>query len=347
MTKKIKSDNIKQILIRSTNWVGDAIITTPAIRAVRKNFSAAEITVLAKPWVAPVFHNNPDIDHLMIYDAAARHGKGVGKLRLSKNLRKRRFDLAILLQNAFEAAFLAFLAGIPNRVGYNTDGRRIFLTHAIALKPALEAAHQIDYYLKMLADAGLKNHGRQLTLILKDEERSQAEKILKQYKISSHDPIIGINPGAKFGTAKRWLPERYAALCNKLQKACRAQILIFGGPGEEGLGNQISASIEKPCINLCGRTRLREAMALIEKCRLFITNDSGLMHVAAALDIAQIAIFGPTDHIATGPSNPNSHIVKWPAECSPCLKPECPTDHRCMREITVDTVFAVAEKLLS
>ena len=346
MIKKIKSSAIKQILIRSTNWVGDAIITTPAIRAIRKNFSAAEITILAKPWVGPVFHNNPDIDHLMIYDAASRHRKWLGKLRLSKELRKKRFDLAILLQNAFEAAFLTFLAGIPNRIGYNTDGRKILLTHGAALEPALESAHQIDYYLKLLASAGLKLHGRQLTLILTDEERYQAKRILKQYGISSYDPLIGINPGAKFGTAKRWLPERYAALCNKLQKACRAQIVIFGGPGEETLGNQISAGIEKPCVNLCGRTRLREAMALIERCQLFITNDSGLMHVAAALDIPQIAIFGPTDHIATGPSNPNSHIVKWPTACSPCLKPECPTDHRCMREITVDTVFAVAEKLL-
>lgn len=346
MIKKIKSSTIKQILIRSTNWVGDAIITTPAIRAIRKNFSAAEITILAKPWVAPVFHNNPDIDHLMIYDAAARHRKWSGKLRLSKDLRKKRFDLAILLQNAFEAAFLTFLAGIPNRIGYNTDGRGMLLTHGVALEPALEPAHQIDYYLKMLASAGLKLNGRRLTLILKDEERYQAEKILKQYGISSHAPLIGINPGAKFGTAKRWLPKRYAALCNKLQKACNAQIVIFGGPGEETLGNQISAWIEKPCINLCGMTTLREAMALIERCQLFITNDSGLMHVAAALDIPQIAIFGPTDHIATGPSNPNSHIVKWPAACSPCLKPECPTDHRCMRKITVDTVFAVAEKLL-
>ncbi|MCJ7615618.1 MAG: glycosyltransferase family 9 protein, partial [Desulfobacterales bacterium] len=146
----LSTGKIKRILIRTTNWVGDAIITTPAIRAVRKNFPEAKISLLAKPWVAPIFYNNPYIDNILLYDTAGKHKGLSGIPRLSKELRKKKFDLAILFQNAFEAALIAFWAGIPNRLGYNTDARSLLLTHCIRLKPALKRVHQIDYYLGIL-----------------------------------------------------------------------------------------------------------------------------------------------------------------------------------------------------
>lgn len=336
---------IKHVLIRSTNWVGDAILTTPAIRAVRKNFPDAEISILAKPWVIPIFYNNPYIDHLLLYDTAGRHRKWLGKARLSRDLRKSKFDLAILFQNAFEAALLAYLARVPKRLGYNTDGRRLFLTHPIHLEPRLKQIHEIDYYLGILEGASLKLDGRELNLVVTDQERGRAEDILTKHGITGQDRLIGVNPGATYGSAKRWLPERYAALCDKIQTLWAARIMIFGGPAEESVGRHVFDLMKKPCINLCGKTNLREAVALIERCRLFITNDSGLMHVAAALDIPLIAIFGSTNPVTTGPINSRSHIVRVPTPCSPCLKPECPEDHRCMKDITVNRVYAVVEEL--
>jgi len=344
--KSLRSKQIKRILIRCTNWVGDAVITTPAIRAVRKNFPEAKISLLAKPWVAPIFYNNHYIDNILIYDAAGKHKGLSGILRLSKELRKEKFDLAILLQNAFEAALIAFLAGIPNILGYNTDARSLLLTHCICLKPALKSVHQIDYYLGILEGASLESDGRHLTLVVTDEERKHAEKILAKHGITEKDRLIGINPGAVFGSAKRWFPERYAALSIKLQKYSGAEIAIFGGPGEKALGDYISELMGNRCVNFCGKTSLREAVALIERCQLFITNDSGLMHVAAALDTPQIAIFGSTDHVTTSPSSPKSRIIRVPVPCSPCLKPDCPIDHRCMKNITVEMIYDAAVKLL-
>lgn len=335
----------KKILIRAANWVGDAIMTTPVIRAIRKNFPEAHISILAKPWVAPVFENNQYIDKIIIYDAVARHKKGVGTIRLCRDLRKYKFDFTILMQNAFEAALITFLAGIPNRIGYDTDARTLLLDCPVHLDPALKKGHLIDYYLGILKGSSLKTYGRKLNLDLSLKERQKAVNTLKINSIYGNK-IIGINPGATGGTAKRWFPDRYALLCKYLYKITKTKILIFGGPGDETLGDQISKDAGNCCINLSGKTSLREAFALINKCNLFITNDSGLMHAAAALNICQIAIIGSTDHIATPPSNENSHIMRVPTSCSPCLKPECPTDHRCMKRITVDMVLQLAKKLI-
>jgi heptosyltransferase-2 len=344
--KGISPKKINHILIRSANWVGDAIMTTPTIRAVRKNFPRATISILAKPWVAPIFRHNPYIDDIILYDTEGRHRKLLGKLRLSKDLRRKKLDLAILMQNAFEAALLAYLARIPNRLGYNTDGRRLLLTHSIRLDPALKQGHQIDYYLGILKGASLKLDGRELNLVVTEEEQIRAQDILRSQGTVREELLIGMNPGATYGTAKRWFPERYAALCNRLRESFGARILILGGPSEGELGQRISEMIGKGSINLCGRTNLREAMALIRRCNLFVTNDSGLMHVAAALDVPSVAIFGSTNPITTGPSSRRSRMVRAPVHCSPCLKAECPEDHRCMREINVNMVFAAADSLL-
>jgi heptosyltransferase-2 len=250
------------------------------------------------------------------------------------------------MQNAFEAAFLAWLAGIPNRLGYNTDGRGLLLSHPIPVNPFHKEYHQIDYYLGILKGASLEAGDRRMILTLTAAERSRAQEILRQIEVGEDDVLIGINPGATFGNAKRWLPERYAVLGQMIQASSGGRVLIFGGPGEEELGDRIAKLIGNHCTNLCGRTRLREAMALIERCALFVTNDSGLMHVAAAFDIPQIVIIGSTDPVHTGPSNPRSRIIQVSTACAPCLETECPTDHRCMKEISVEMVYEAAMTFL-
>jgi heptosyltransferase II len=341
---------VQRILIRSANWVGDAIMTTPAIRTIRRNYPWAHITLLAKPWVAPVFVHNPDIDELMVYQADGRHGGWFGLWRLATDMRRRRFDLAILFQNAFEAALLSFLAQIPERMGFTTDGRTALLTRRIRTWQPLKRGHLIDYYLGLLAGAGMTLHGRQLTLLITPAEQREARQLLARKGGIDSPLLIGLCPGATNGTAKRWLTGRFAGTGRRMILEHGAKVVIFGGPAEARLGKQLAVDIGEGSINLCGQTSLRQTMALIGQCNLCITNDSGLMHVAAALNIPQVAIIGPTNPTATGPGNKASRLVHRPDACelSPCLKPACPiTDQRCMVAISVDMVMEATLTLLS
>jgi len=335
-----------KIMIRAANWVGDAIMTTPVIRAVRKNYPKATITVLAKPWVIPVYENNPYVDKILVYDSKGRHKMGFGTLTLVRDLKEYQFDLAILMQNAFEAGLISFLSGIKERVGYNTDARGLLLNRSIKLNPALKKGHLIDYYIGILKGASLAEDGREMDLFLCESDREFADNFLKNEKFDLSKPVIGINPGATGGTAKRWFPERYAQVCENLAKEFNVKILIFGGPQDNKLGEYIAGLSENSCINIAGTTSLGQAFSLIEKCSLFITNDSGLMHAAAALSINQAAVIGSTDYIATFASDENSTMVRVPVSCSPCLKDVCPTDHQCMDKISVDMVMETCESLL-
>lgn len=335
-----------RIMIRAANWVGDAIMTTPVVRAVRKNFPEARITVLAKPWVIPVYEHNPYIDSVMVYENTGRHKMGLGTLRLAGDLRQHRFDLGVLMQNAFEAALISFLGGVRERLGYNTDARGFLLNRAVKLDPALKKGHLIDYYISILKKAGLDDDGRHLDLFISHSDRDYADDFLKNEKITS--PVIGINPGATGGTAKQWFPERYAALAAGLSEKYGTRVLVFGGPKDRELGSKITGEAGKgSCINIAGMTTLGQAFALIERCSLFVTNDSGLMHAAAALNIPQAAVIGSTDHVATSPVGTNSVIVRKPVPCSPCLKDVCPTDHRCMDLVSVDMVMETCDRLLN
>lgn len=344
---KLKDTPDSKIMIRAANWIGDAIMTTPVIRAVRKNYPLSQISVLAKPWVIPVYENNPNIDHMIVYEDKETYPKGIGTLRLAKDLRKYRFDLAVLMQNAFEAGLISFLAGIKERLGFNTDGRGLLLNRGIKLDRMLKKGHLIDYYIGILKGAGLFDAGRKLDLFLSESDRRFAEQFLIQEGFDPARPVIGINPGATGGTAKRWFPERYAEFCRKLAGEFNLRIMIFGGPADFDLGGYIAELARGCCVNISGRTTLGQAFALIERCSLFVTNDSGLMHAAAALDINQVAVIGSTDYVATAPSNKNSRMVRVPLECSPCLKDRCPLGHhRCMKDISVDRVWSECRHFL-
>lgn len=338
---------IRRLLIRGTNWIGDAVMTTPAVRAIRKNFPAARISMLVKPWVAPVFTHSPDVDRIIIYEADGRHAGTRGTIRLARDLRQQRFDAAILLQNAIEAALIAFMAGIPVRIGFDTDARRLLLTHPVHCSDAIKSIHQTGYYLKILEGAGLATGPQALSLSLDPADRQRARKRLADSGIDAAHRLIGLNPSATFGPAKQWFPERYAQLGDRLHRELGASILIFGGPADRDLGRTIRGRMTAPCIDLSGRTGLGEAMALIGRCDAFVTNDSGLMHVAAALNTPQVAIFGSTNHTTTSPFSATSRIVRVPIECSPCMQPVCPLGHmNCMRRVSVDMVVKAVKELL-
>jgi heptosyltransferase-2 len=337
--------NIKRILIRAVNWLGDAVLTTPAIDAIRSSFPDARITLLATPLVAELFSPHERIDEVLIYNKKGCHAGLGGRLRLAGELRARRFDLAILLQNAFDAALIAWLARIPLRIGYRTDGRGFLLSHGSPLSGDSKKLHQVEYYLMMLAHFGIVPGSKAISLTVTTDEEREAAALLHGAGIGEDDFLLGLNPGATYGSAKRWYPERFAAVADELNEQWGAKAIITGGPDERGIGDEIAAAVKIKCLNLAGRTSVRQLMALIKRCDFFITNDSGPMHIAAAFEVPLVAIFGPTDFTTTSPLSEKSIVVSRDVECAPCLLRKCPTDHRCMKGVTVEDVVAAASKL--
>lgn len=338
-----KIRGVRRVLIRSTNWIGDAVMNTPAVHAIRTHFPSAHISVLAKPWVAPVFDHSPDVDEVILYEERGWSAA----LRVARKLRRHRFDAAFLLQHAFEAALIAFLAGIPLRIGYNRDARGVLLTHPVPCPPAVRQVHQTAYYLNILNAVGLGASDQRLRLAVPPAARRRAREILSARGVTPDETVMGINPSAIYGPAKQWFPDRFAALADRLQERFGCRVLVFGGPSDRQLGQGIAQMAQRPVISLAGETTLEEAFALVALCRLFVSNDSGLMHVAAALDIPQVAIFGSTNPVTTGPFSDRSRVVRTPEPCSPCLQPECPEGHlSCMGKITVSMVLDAADALL-
>lgn len=332
---------IKRVLIRSVNWIGDAILTTPAISALRKNFLQAEITILAKPYVGDIFKGNPAIDEIIPYE---RDGIKQ-RFRMIKELRRRGFDLVVLFQNAFEAALITFLSGIPIRLGYSTDGRGFLLRPSLPVRPETRKKHHLEYYLDLLRESGLKVENRSLVMNMDEKERVWAINFLKERGWKEGERLVGINPGATYGPAKRWYPERFASLADRLMKE-GVNVIIFGGPGESNIVEEIKNRMFSGPLLTEGNTSVRELASLIERCSVFVSNDTGPMHIAAALRVPVVAIFGSTDPNTTGPIGEGHGVIQGEVECSPCFLRKCPVDFKCMDMVTVDEVLdAVIERL--
>jgi len=343
-------ESIRQILVRGPNWIGDAVMSEPALVAIRGVFPSAEIALLVKPVIAELLNGHPAVDRVVIYEDRGRHAGLSGKWGLAQALRRERFDLAILFQNAFEAALLAFLAGIPIRYGYATDGRGWLLSAPVARPDRNTIGHQVQYFLSLLKPLGVTAPARAPRLFLAEREEAECSQRLAEVGIAESDRLLGLNPGSTYGSAKRWLPERFAETADRLlrEQVGRGErverVVIVGARGEEGLGEAIANRMQVKPIVLSGRTTIRELMAVIKRCSLFITNDTGPMHIAAAFGVPVVAVFGPTDSRATAPFGNEHSVVRHPVECAPCLLRECPIDHRCMTRVTVDDVFSAAAK---
>jgi heptosyltransferase II len=341
--KKLPQDGINNILIRGTNWIGDAILTIPAVLSIRATYPHAHIAVLAKPWVADIYRLFSDINEVIIYENEYDNAWGV--FRLAGILKKRKFDEAILLQNAIEAAIMTRAAGIPIRAGYNSDGRRILLTHSVRRSGEINKLHQTDYYLEMVKALGCVSVNKEMHLETKINKR-HAQDIMQKYLPDQQKGIIGIAPGATYGPAKRWFPARFAAVADKIADTCGFRVIILGGKTDKGTAEEVRGLARNELLNLAGETNLEEAVYLISQCRLFLSNDSGLMHVAGAMNIPTIAVFGSTNPATTSPVGNRSVVIRREVSCSPCLKETCPTDFRCMESIYVDDVFAAARNIL-
>ena len=342
----MKKDLPPAMLVRAVNWLGDAVLTTPALGAVRAALPHSRITLAAKPLVAEMFLHHPDVDEILVYDKDGRHSGAVGMLRMARELRRRDFDAAVLFQNAFDAGLLAFLAGIPRREGYATDGRRLLLSRAVPVTEEILRLHHAEYYLRLVEELGFSRPGNPaLRLRVTGEERDSMAARLAAAGIPEGKRILGINPGATYGSAKRWYPDRFAAVADALSEEWDASVVLMGSVPEMPLSGEIEAAMRRSPVNLAGKTTVRELMALLSLCGFLVTNDSGPMHIAAALGIPLVAIFGPTDWLTTSPWTRRATIVRVDVDCSPCRRRECDRGHECMVGVTADMVVSAARTL--
>lgn len=316
----------------------------PALRVVHGRFPDAEIVIVARPYVADIYRDQRICSELIVYDPGGVHAGISGRERLAAQLRERKFDAALLLQNAFDAAWLAWRAGIPERIGYARDGRSLLLTKAIAVpKPGQIPPHEKFYYLELLRRAGWADAIAEESFIplqVPEEKRRSAERFLGERGVRQGVLRVALGAAASYGSAKCWPPSRFAELANRLHEQRDLDILLFGTAAEAGVSKAISAEMRKAPIDLTGETLLADLPALLAQCHLFIGNDSGAMHVAAGVGLPVVAVFGPTDPLGTAPVTPRSTIVQEKPYCSPCFLRRCPTDHRCMTKVSADRVEA-------
>jgi heptosyltransferase-2 len=340
-----------RILVRATNWVGDAILSIPALAALRAARPEADIAVLARPWVADLYRDQGLVSRTLVFDHRGRHRGIRGVERLARELRGERFDAAVLLQNAFEAAWIAWRAGIPERIGYARDARGWLLTKAIPVPAAGEIpAHEANYYLELLRRAEWIEKLPELApvrLRLAADALQRAEEMLQAAGSRPGAVRVAFGAGAAYGTAKCWPANRYAELARRLVCEFGVEVLLFGAPQEAGIAAEVESSSGPGVIDLVGRSAIGDLPALLARCHLFVGNDSGAMHVAAAVGLPVVAIFGPTDPHGTAPLTPQLAIVQQKVACSPCFLRHCPIDHRCMKRVELDMVWAAVREQMA
>ncbi len=355
-TSESNSQNIPQnILVRGTNWIGDAVMTTPALRRLRAVFPAAHITLLATPRTAGLFTASNLIDDLLIYQRQAEGARAF--LRMMRVIRERRYDLALLFQNAFEAALLAWAGGVPLRIGYAAQGRGLLLTHQLQRTEAHRNRHQVNDYLDLvkLAESvclGAPPRPAEAADLLPElaasaDQMREAEALLRQHELDSRQrPLVALNTGATNSRAKCWPVESFAALGDCLIEQCNAQIVLIGAPAErENAAQVLKRMWSQETVNLAGETTMAQLVGLLVRCDLLISNDTGPAHIAAALGRPTLTIFGPTNEWETAPTGARAALIRAEGiECARCMHRDCPIDHRCMTRLSVE---AVAERALS
>jgi heptosyltransferase-2 len=332
-----------KIVIRAPNWIGDSVLAFSAIESLRQNLPEAQIWIATNEWVKDLFMSYDLIKGIIPLP-------GVNKIKNLKDsankIKEFHFDAGILFTNSFISALLFYLAKIPQRWGYSRDGRGLLLTKRVSPRNLENSTHQVDYYMGLISGLGYKALPPQLSFPLTQEEQKEAREKLISCDVDFQRPIIMLNPGASYGPAKRWPAERFAELGSLLQERNKATVLITGAGNERGLAESISSLMAKKPINLSGQTSLRMLAGLISQSNLFVTNDSGPMHMANALKIPVTVVFGPTDPRVTGPYQEPSAVIKKDVPCWPCAYRECPFDHRCMASISPEEVYKACQRFL-
>ncbi len=340
-----------KILVRGTNWIGDAVMQIPALRELRRVFPAAKISLLTRGWARGIYEDADFIDEILTFEKTDSKFRDV--LAPAKILREKKFDLAILFPNSFETALVAKLGRIEKRIGYAKEARNFLLTDVVPIPAWKNERHEAFYYLNLIAEVEKKIIETQsvsmenpnFDLQISETRKKQAREILAANGVDLSKKIVALGVGSTNSRAKRWQTESYAELNDKLQRELNAEVVLVGAKNEFDVSTEVfEKSLKKPVI-LTGKTDLAEAAAILSVADLLVSNDMGLAHVASAAKTKTLVIFGPTNPKTTKPWN--AEIVYKAVECAPCMLRDCPIDHRCMTRISADEVFEKAANLLN
>ena len=341
-----------KILIRGANWIGDAVMTIPAMYELRRLFPEDEITLYTRGWAKGIFSDTDLVDEILTINSQS--SKFRDAIDEAKSLRSQRFDLAVLFTNSFQTAAVVRFAGIPKRFGYAREGRGLLLTDPIKPPKWRDERHQVHYYLNIVSEIERRLLGTSTVsesepksdLIVSKDRRRAAQAFLGHAGIDFSKKLVTFGAGSTNSMAKRWGEDKFAELGRRLHTELNANVVLLGAPDETDVSRQVCALAGVDLIDLTGSTDLAMATAILAESDLFVSNDMGLAHVAAAVGTKTMVIFGPTNEDATRPFGPNAEVVRHHVECSPCMLRECPIDHRCMTRISTERVFELAKKEL-
>lgn len=339
-----------KILVRGTNWVGDAVMTIPAIRQLRRIFPDARITLHTRTWAEGIFRDADFIDEILTFDKTESKIKDA--IKQAKVLRKHGFDLAVLFPNSFETALVAKMARIPRRFGYAKESRGFLLTDAVEIPEWKNARHEVFYYLNLVAEIEKEYFGAKTVLDneprvglpVSEERRAAARIILEENGVDLSNKTVALGVGSTNSRAKRWHAESYARLNDLLQTELQTNVVLIGAKDEIGVSLEVFAKAEKKPVILTGKTNLAQAVAVLSEVDLLVSNDMGLAHIAPAVGTKTLVIFGPTNERTTQPTG--AEIIRKNVDCAPCMLRDCPIDHRCMTRIRAEEVFQKIKQML-
>lgn len=337
------------IVVRSPNWIGDCIMSLPALRALRFYLPQANVFLVTREHLQDIFVNIPEISQIIPIPGK----KKVNFFKTVKKLSQYSFDIGILFTNSFQSALLFRMSGVRKLIGYERDWRG-FLLYKKMKFPRNEKHHSTFYLdlVECLTRIGFDiNRAENMifsdSLVILKDEISQVKSLLKKKGVVTGTSLVGISPVAAYGSAKEWFPERFSELISRIGEVRpELQFLIFGSSMEKERISKISDGLKKKVLNLAGELSLRESIAAISLCSLFISNDSGLLHIASSVRVPTIALFGPTQPHKTAPPSEETRVLYHPVDCAPCNHRFCPIDHRCMKEIEVNEVYQAAMTVL-
>lgn len=340
--------NVQRIVVRGTNWVGDAVMTIPALRELRHTFPQAHITLATRAWAEGLFRDVDFIDDLLIHENTGLRSV----VQQVRQWQKRNFDLAILFPNSLESGLVASLARVPIRTGYATEGRQRLLTHPLALPDWRSSRHEVFYYLNVISELkrqmNMSPHVAEpdASLFISEQRADEARAFLRYYGTRDGRWLIALCPGSINSRAKRWPTERYAALADRFVDDLHADVLLVGSSAELDVSLEVQQQMHNPPLVLTGKTDLSQLVGILAVEDLLVTNDTGPAHIASSLNRPTLVIFGPTNPLTTRPFSRAGEMIRLPPDCAPCMLRDCPIDHRCMTAITPAEVFEKAKRML-
>jgi len=352
VSRILSPEKIERVVVRGVNWVGDAVMTAPALRELRRLLPRARVTLATRPWAEGIFAGADFIDDFLVTSKAP--GRPAALFREAREWRARRFDLAVLFPNSFAPALVAALARVPLRVGYATQGRAPLLTHRVGVPVWRGHRHEVFYYLHLVAELERQLYGTstvetrepQTQLRVSDARLREAESLLLESGARPGRPLVALCPGSTNSRAKRWPAERFAAVAELLAERTGSEIVLVGAAEELEISEEVARRMRARPVVLTGKTDLALTAAVLKASDLLVTNDTGPAHVAAAVGCPVVVIFGPTNPDTTRPYSTTAEVVRRPPDCAPCMLRDCPIDHRCMTAVTPEEVFERAARAL-